>query len=267
MLRDLAEVNVWSSAFNPGEWTLRTVLDHAERSDFGVFVMAPDDKVVIRKKSQMSVRDNVLFEAGIFMGVLGPERTFLLWPRNAAKPLHLPTDLLGLNTVPYDWRKRPRSSELAGIRKVIAEFGPALRSSYNEIASLSRRLDEQEQVFEGGFTESYKQIIAPVAGRKNRPWFQGTPVRLLMDGIAEGYDEDTVDDIFWWLIVYGVITFDNIHVWSSSDDEPDESDDEDDSEWYWEDSVDHAVFTNRGVVLLNQFRSEYLDIKPAKKRQ
>src|SRR5262249_36857811 len=47
---------------------------------------------------QGSPRDNVVFEAGLFGGALGIRRTFILHA-NGAK---LPTDLLGLTSIPYD---------------------------------------------------------------------------------------------------------------------------------------------------------------------
>jgi len=47
---------------------------------------------------QASPRDNVVFEAGLFGGVLGMRRTFILH----AKGAKLPTDLLGLTCVRYD---------------------------------------------------------------------------------------------------------------------------------------------------------------------
>src|SRR4051812_6373148 len=77
-LRPVAQVKLWTDAFDPGKWTLQVVLDHSQNADFGIFVMAPDDDSVIRGEQHWTVRDNVLFEAGIFMGAIGPQRTFLL---------------------------------------------------------------------------------------------------------------------------------------------------------------------------------------------
>src|SRR6185295_3207747 len=44
-----------------------------------------------------SPRDNVVFEAGLFGGVLGMQRTFILHARESK----LPTDLLGLTCIRY----------------------------------------------------------------------------------------------------------------------------------------------------------------------
>ena len=47
-----------------------------------------------------SVRDNVYFELGLFMGSIGPERCFIVMPRNEA--FHLPSDLAGITPVDYN---------------------------------------------------------------------------------------------------------------------------------------------------------------------
>lgn len=51
------------------------------------------------------------------------------------------------------------------------------------------------------------------------------------------------NNTFWWLIVHGVITFANIDIWNTG------------GTWHWEGSADYAVFTERGVVLLNGLRA------------
>src|SRR5438128_763965 len=45
--------------------------------DFGIFVFAPDDEVVKHGVSRKAVRDNVLFELGLFIGRLGRSRSFI----------------------------------------------------------------------------------------------------------------------------------------------------------------------------------------------
>jgi predicted nucleotide-binding protein len=250
-----ADALIWSVAFDPGTWTLQVILDHSQKSDFGLFIMAPDDRTVIREKEQYTVRDNVLFEIGVFMGALGPRRTFILWPAKYSGELRLPSDLLGLTTVEYEIdiptdQKRYASSlsklktQLSILSTAIKDLGPALRSSYNEIAWIDQLEQQREQVFRDDTSESFKDIIAPIAARRKKPWYQKTPVELLLTGIAQKYDDTVVDNIFWWLMVDGVLTFDNIDIWTSEDD------------FHWSTSVEYTIFTDRGVAWLNQLRSE-----------
>jgi O-acetyl-ADP-ribose deacetylase (regulator of RNase III) len=93
----------WERGF--GEPT-STVFDDlvlkAGRFDFGIFVFAADDITEVRQTSMRSVRDNVLFELGLFIGVLGAERAFIMAPE--VQEMHLPTDLEGRNLVKFPSR-------------------------------------------------------------------------------------------------------------------------------------------------------------------
>ncbi|SIO57885.1 Predicted nucleotide-binding protein containing TIR-like domain-containing protein [Singulisphaera sp. GP187] len=91
-----AEVTVWNQGvFELSSFTLPDLLSCLYTVDFSVFVLAPDDVVKIRGKESSAVRDNVIFELGLFIGRLGRDRTFLVSPRGQTD-FHLPTDLLGL---------------------------------------------------------------------------------------------------------------------------------------------------------------------------
>ena len=72
-----------------------------DNSDFGVFIFSADDVIRMRKKEYSAVRDNVIFELGLFVGRLGKGRNFILLPRGEDK-LHIPTDLMALTTGTFD---------------------------------------------------------------------------------------------------------------------------------------------------------------------
>src|SRR5436305_9788258 len=104
-LEDITQVQPWTSSFNPGTTTLERLLELTHEVDFAAFVFARDDWTASSppaadpgESGQASPRDNVVFEAGLFGGVLGMRRTFILHA-NGSK---LPTDLLGLTCVRYD---------------------------------------------------------------------------------------------------------------------------------------------------------------------
>lgn len=103
-LEDVADVEPWTTTFNPGTTTLGRLLELTRQVDFAAFVFAQDDwttrapAVDEPLPGQASPRDNVVFEAGLFGGVLGMRRTFILHASGAK----LPTDLLGLTCVRYE---------------------------------------------------------------------------------------------------------------------------------------------------------------------
>jgi predicted nucleotide-binding protein len=90
------EATVWpQGAFSPSDFVLSALLDALENYDFGIFVFTPDDVVHMRGQDHPAVRDNVLFELGLFTGGLGVRRTAIVLPNGQEQP-RLPTDLLGL---------------------------------------------------------------------------------------------------------------------------------------------------------------------------
>ena len=104
-LEEVAQVEPWTTSFNPGTTTLERLVELANEVDFAAFVFAQDDwttqspQVLPSPESgQASPRDNVVFEAGLFGGTLGMRRTFILHA-NGSK---LPSDLLGLTCVRYE---------------------------------------------------------------------------------------------------------------------------------------------------------------------
>jgi hypothetical protein len=100
-LHDVAQVDPWTSVFNPGVSTLERLVELTREVDFAAFLFAQDDwttKGVEPTGGQASPRDNVVYEAGLFGGALGIRRTFILHA-NGSK---LPTDLLGLTAIRYD---------------------------------------------------------------------------------------------------------------------------------------------------------------------
>jgi len=103
-LEDVARVEPWTTSFNPGTSTLERLLELTREVDFAAFVFARDDWTAAGPPApdpsatgQASPRDNVVFEAGLFGGVLGMRRTFILHASGAK----LPSDLLGLTCVRY----------------------------------------------------------------------------------------------------------------------------------------------------------------------
>ena len=99
-LEDVAQVEPWTTTFNPGRSTLDRLVELSLEVDFAAFVFAQDDWTTTDASpaGEASPRDNVVFEAGLFGGALGMRRSFILHANHSK----LPTDLLGLTTVRYE---------------------------------------------------------------------------------------------------------------------------------------------------------------------
>ena len=127
-LEDVAQVEPWTTSFNPGTSTLARLFELAHEVDFAAFVFARDDWTAASlaaapatPSGQASPRDNVVFEAGLFGGALGMHRTFILH----ASGSKLPSDLLGFTCVRYG--EATNASEMKAInqklRKAIENEG------------------------------------------------------------------------------------------------------------------------------------------------
>lgn len=101
-LEQTAQVKLWDNAFDLSTLTLPSLLARTKETDFAVFVFHKDDKTIIRGNAYSTVRDNVLFELGLFVGALGIEHCFVLFPRSAELAFRLPSDLAGLTVSSYD---------------------------------------------------------------------------------------------------------------------------------------------------------------------
>lgn len=93
-------VVVWTDGvFKVASYTLQSLEDEIDNSDFAIAIAHPDDQVEVRGKDWPQPRDNVIFELGLFMGRLGRERAILMEPRD--EQVKLPSDLAGVTTIGY----------------------------------------------------------------------------------------------------------------------------------------------------------------------
>jgi hypothetical protein len=131
-LEDVAQVEPWTTSFNPGTTTLERLLELTHEVDFAAFIFARDDWTNLSppasdatESGQASPRDNVVFEAGLFGGVLGMRRTFILH----ASGSKLPTDLLGLTCVRYGEATTAAEMRVVNqkLRKAIESVGSVAR--------------------------------------------------------------------------------------------------------------------------------------------
>lgn len=140
------EPTVWNQGvFVLSRPTMSSLIDAVETSDFGLFVFAPSDVTAINENTHKTVRDNVIFELGLFVGRLGQERCFIVMPRGL-QDIHLPTDLLGITVAGFDANRQDGN--------LVAALGPAC----NKIRTSVRRL--------GPFVSSSSQDEEPSSPQK-----------------------------------------------------------------------------------------------------
>jgi predicted nucleotide-binding protein/phosphoserine phosphatase len=128
LLDHVSYPTVWTAGvFEPSKTNIEALESSLSKFDFAIFIMTPDDVVIMRDEQRSAVRDNVLFEVGLFMGRLGRERCFLVQPRNE-KP-RLPTDIDGLVLLDYPGERLDDNLEAAltpaaeRIKKSIEKYG------------------------------------------------------------------------------------------------------------------------------------------------
>ena len=136
-LRREAEAAVWDEGvFSIGNSTLDDLLRAVDGYDFGVFVFAADDLSTVRHEQRPTVRDNVVFELGLFMGRLGKARTIWVVPSGQSTP-HIPTDLTGIKYLQFDVQMKNREAAAGyvcnDIRTVIEEQGLRVDNRVDEI--------------------------------------------------------------------------------------------------------------------------------------
>jgi tetratricopeptide (TPR) repeat protein len=127
LLHDV-EATVWNQGiFDLSSTTIESLDAVLAASDFAIFVFSPDDSVKLREVTHKAVRDNVLFELGLFIGKLGRARVFFVLPADVE--MHIPTDLLGITPGKYRVDRSDNNSQASTgpvcnqIRKQIKAVG------------------------------------------------------------------------------------------------------------------------------------------------
>jgi tetratricopeptide (TPR) repeat protein len=151
-----SEVEVWDQGtFGASQYPLESLELKLDAADFAIFVFSPDDVTMMRGEEKNTVRDNVVFELGLFIGRLTRKRTFIVSPRNV--DLHLPSDLAGLTPLNYDATRADGNlraavgSACTSIRAALKEHGALARPSREVAAQEAEPLPEDG----GGFSADF----------------------------------------------------------------------------------------------------------------
>lgn len=145
---------VWTQGiFQLSGNALDNLVDAVKECDFAILLFQTDDITKIRDRQMKTVRDNVIFEFGLFVGGLGKERVFYLVPKESGE-IHLPTDLIGVTPGQY---VPPEGDE-----DLLAAIGPFCNRVRRQIASIWSYDNRETETFEEPSDHSDGEDLEPV---------------------------------------------------------------------------------------------------------
>jgi hypothetical protein len=170
-----AQPTVWSQGvFAPTRGTLSSLLAALPRFEFSIFIFSPDDITRLRGADHRVARDNVVFEFGLFVGKLGPDRCFYVVPRDVPD-FHLPTDLLGTTALTY------RADRTDG--NLVAALGPACNQVRRAMRQLGAKTGSGDQAHRASIViRSYRAAWSSAKLRNAR--------NVLRAGVTDHHDDD-----------------------------------------------------------------------------
>ena len=125
---------IWNQAdINSSEYIIPELIKLLNNSQYAIFIFNEDDLRKSRGKSAKVVRDNVLFEFGLAVGILGQKNCFVFKTANA----YVPSDLAGLTCSIYN-KDNIAINACAEMGQAVTEFDRSIISkddskSFNNI--------------------------------------------------------------------------------------------------------------------------------------
>lgn len=109
-----SEPTVWTQGFfKLSRYALDDLIENLKIFDFAVFVFTPNDEIKIsNEERKFTIRDNIIFEFGLAIGILGKERVFSVIPKDF-KQYRIPTDLIGITFSTYDPHRNDNNIQAA----------------------------------------------------------------------------------------------------------------------------------------------------------
>lgn len=108
---DNVDAIVWENGVFQASATAIESLEKApDDFDFAIFVLTPDDLSLSRDVLKDTIRDNIVFESGLFMGAIGRERVLFAQPRVGVA---WPSDWSGITPLTYDHERFERTPAAA----------------------------------------------------------------------------------------------------------------------------------------------------------
>ena len=137
-----AEPIVWTQGvFNLSSNAFDDLIEQFRNVDAAIFIFTADDQSLIRSEIKSTVRDNIIYEFGLAVGILGRNNVFAISPRD--ENLSLPTDLAGLTLATYD-SKRSDGNLTAALGPAIYQILEQLKNSKSKYRPIIKNIDFTE---------------------------------------------------------------------------------------------------------------------------
>lgn len=102
-LKNKFNVTQWNKGFfQGGKMTLDHLINSISDYDYAIMLLTPDDKIQSRGKKYLIARDNVEFETGLFMSILGMSNVFIIEGFIDSVPSKKMSDIQGLTIFPLN---------------------------------------------------------------------------------------------------------------------------------------------------------------------
>ena len=218
------EPTLWKNdIFLPSEYPLETLEQQLKLHSFAILVASPDDILIKRGETSQAMRDNILFEFGLFSGVLGRRRTFLLLPEN--KDIAIPSDLLGIIPARYDENrlKKDPPEYAAAVQVACNQIRQVIRNEWSRIPSKKRLSHTRQNIGRTiSLIASILTIFIFLTGINNLPTLlnlssfnQNKGLFNLQIATSISVSVFVVSQIAYYLSYYSILRF--IHIYLFSD--------------------------------------------------
>lgn len=145
-LQEDAAVTIWNEDTGLlGANTLNWLVHGVANYDFAAMVFTPDDRLISRGGEGATVRDNILFELGLFMARLGADRTFVVYDADPDAQVKIPSDLQAIGFATFSGKQAasPQSTTQADkydFRNAVSALGSScslIRDSIRRLGSIA----------------------------------------------------------------------------------------------------------------------------------
>jgi hypothetical protein len=213
-------------------------------------------------ESRWQARPNVIFEAGMALGLKG-DRTILVTLGSYVKLL---SDLAGVHYVDLTSKdaKKTLHKKLASLLEGVPPLKGKVKTRvdavdfarlsrprwphYDELHHLAQQLADHQlnkkliRKLPAPLPETLWDVLKRVAPLGPKHGWKRDHNRTLIEEISTVYSEDIANEAYWWFIIFGVFRFNDDVVWFNGSGEN------------WKESIKYSHLAERGVHLLQKLR-------------